>query len=264
MPTVTTPQTTLHYQFDPMPGRPVLVLSNSLATDLSMWSLQANRFGQQFSLLRYDTRGHGNSAVPAGPYTIEQLAGDVLALLDALQIKQAHFCGISLGGMVGQWLGANAPQRLLSLVLADTAAQSGDAGFWNGRIDAAILGGMSAIIPDVLGGWFTEGFCARKPDEVERVSALIRATKVEGFAACCEAIRDMDQQASASKIRVPTLVAYGRHDVATPPSASKFLLEQIAGSEELVLEAGHIANIEDPEEFNRGVLEFLLRQDRKA
>jgi 3-oxoadipate enol-lactonase len=261
MPFVTSSEAAIHYQFHSTPQRPVLLLSNSLGIDLSMWSYQAAKFAEHFSLLRYDTRGHGQSSVTAGPYSIEQLGLDVLALLDALELKQVHFCGLSMGGMIGQWVGSHAPERLHSLVLADTAAQSGDAGFWNQRINTAIQNGMDAVIPEILGGWFTEDFRANRPDEVERIAALLRATKPEGFAACCAAIRDMDQQGDAARVSVPTLVAYGEHDVATPAVCSRFLLEQISKSEELVLSAGHISNVEDADGFTNGVLGFLLRQD---
>jgi 3-oxoadipate enol-lactonase len=259
MPALSTREISIHYQFDRTADRPVLLLSNSLGTDLSMWEPQLSSFARHFSLLRYDTRGHGQSSVTPGPYTIEQLGHDVLALIDALELDRVHFCGLSMGGMIGQWLGAHAPERLHSLVLADTAAQSGNADFWNGRINTALQGGMDAVIPDILGGWFTESFAASHPKEIAGITALLRATRPEGFAACCAAIRDMDQQATAASIRVRTLVACGKHDVATPPSASRFLLDHIPGAEELVLDAGHISNIEDADAFTRGVLAFLLR-----
>jgi 3-oxoadipate enol-lactonase len=264
MPTVTTPQTTIHYQFDVAPGKPVLVLSNSLATNLSMWSHQVPEFSKHFSLLRYDTRGHGQSAVPKGPYTIEQLARDVLALLNELKIEKAHFCGLSMGGMVGQWLGAHAPERLLSLVLSDSAAEISAPDFWNPLIATARTRGMDALARDFIKGWFTESFFARRPDETERVLKMILGTPAEGYASCCEAIRDMDQRATAKTITAPTLVAYGRNDMATPPELSKFLLAEIKGAEELVFDSAHVSNIEDAEAFTRGVLEFLLRQDPKA
>ena len=249
----------LHYEFDASPKRPVLVLSNSLGTDLSMWSPQVACFTQHFSLLRYDTRGHGGSSAPPHFYTIEQLSRDVIKLLDALSLDRVHFCGLSMGGMIGQWLGAHAPERLHSLVLADTAAQCGEADPWNGRIKNALESGMEAVLPDMLGGWFTEAFSADHPEEVARIHAMFRATKPEGFAACCAAIRDMDQRDSAVSIQVPTLIVCGIEDVATPPSDSRFLHKNIAGSEKLMLSSGHLSNIEDADAFTAGVLNFLLR-----
>jgi 3-oxoadipate enol-lactonase len=259
MPFVTAGDATIHYELIGKLQRPVLLLSNSLGVDLSMWKPQIAKFAEHFSLLRYDTRGHGQSAVAPGPYTIEQLGRDVLALLDTLKLSKVYFCGLSMGGMIGQWLGSHAPERLHSLVLADTAAQSGDPAFWNGRIDIALQQGMDAAIPEILGGWFTAEFRRDSPEEIDRITTLLRSTKPEGFAACCAAIRDMDQQADAARIGVPTLVAYGKHDVATPPICSQFLMENIAGSEELVLNAGHISNVEDPDGFTSGVIDFLLR-----
>ena len=261
MPFVTAGEAAIYYELIAQPQRPVLLLSNSLGTDLSMWSLQTAKFAEHFSLLRYDARGHGKSAVPPGPYTIEQLSRDVLTLLDALELTRVHFCGLSMGGMIGQWLGSHAPERLHSLVLADTAAQSGGATFWNQRIDTALAGGMDAVIPEILGGWFTAKFRSKRPDEIERITTLLRSTKPEGFAACCAAIRDMDLQADAAKIRVPTLVLYGRDDAATPPICSRFLLEQISGAQVLQVNAGHISNVEDPDGFTNGVMDFLLRRE---
>ena len=140
----------LHYQFDSTAHRTILVLSNSLGTDISLWDGQALEFLRHFSLLRYDIRRHGRSAVPAGPYRIEQLSRDVLSLLDELELRRVHFCGLSMGGMVGQWLGMHAPERLKSLVLSNTAAQCGDAAFWNQWIDSARQQGMEGVIPSIL------------------------------------------------------------------------------------------------------------------
>jgi 3-oxoadipate enol-lactonase len=259
MPLLTTKETTIYYQYDAVPQRPVLMLSNSLGTDLSMWDSQVAKFTEHFSLLRYDTRGHGQSSGSPGPCTMEQLGRDVLTLLDGLELSRVHFCGLSMGGMVGQWLGVNAPERLISLVLADTAAKCGDEGFWNRHIQTALRDGMSAVVPGFVGDWFTETFRARQPDQVERIAAVFRSVSPKGFAACCAAIRDMDQRADVAKICTPTLVAYGKFDPATTPSDAKFLLDAIAGAEELQLEAAHLTNIESPDEFTKGVTDFLLR-----
>ena len=260
MPLLTTGDVTLHYQFDVKPGKPVLALSNSLGTNLAMWDQQAAKLSEHFSLLRYDTRGHGQSSTPAGPYTIEQLGRDVLGLLDGLKIEQANFCGISMGGMTGIWLGIHAPERIKALVLADTAAVCGGPEFWNMVIDTARKG-MDVVGDMMMPGWFTEGFIQRRPDVVNATLAMMKATKLEGFIACCEAIREMDQTAETAKIKAPTLVTYGRNDVATPPELSKFLLAQIAGAEERITNGAHISNQEDPEAFTQGVINFLLRHN---
>jgi 3-oxoadipate enol-lactonase len=260
MPKLTTGEVTLHYQFDVKPGKPVLMLSNSLGTTLSMWDQQAPKFAEHFSLLHYDTRGHGQSSVPAGPYTIEQLGRDALALLDELKIEQANFCGISMGGMTGIWMAIHAPQRIKALVLSDTGALVGGPEFWNMVIDTARKG-MDVVGPMMMPGWFTENFIKTRPDIVNPTLAMMQATPLAGFVACCEAIREMDQRADVAKIKAPTLVTYGRHDVATPPELSKFLLAQIPGAEEWTTNAAHLSNQEDPETFTQGVLNFLHKHN---
>jgi len=260
MPTLKTGEVTLYYQFDVKPQKPVLVLSNSLGTNFAMWDRQVPRLSEHFSLLRYDTRGHGQSSVPAGDYTIEQLGRDVIALLDELKLQKVNFCGISMGGMTGIWLGVHAPERIQSLVLADTGAICGDAGFWNMNIDNASKG-MDVAGPALLPGWYTEGFFQSHPEVVKVSDAMLKTTPAAGFAACCAAIREMDQRADVAKIKAPTLVVYGKHDIATPPELAKFLLSEIAGSEECVVNGAHISCHEDPEAFTEGVLRFLLKHN---
>lgn len=261
MPLMRTGGAQLHYQFDSTAHRSTLVLSNSLGTDISLWDGQAPEFLKHFSLLRYDIRGHGRSPVPAGPYSIEQLSRDVLSLLDELGLRRVHFCGLSMGGMVGQWLGVHAPERLKSLVLSNTAPQCGDAAFWNQWIDSARRQGMEGVIPSILQDWYSASYRAAHPEVIARTSEMLRATNAEGFAACCAAIRDMDQRADAEKIRVPALVVFGEHDMATPPSAARFLIESIPGAEALELQAAHLSCVEAAGAFTKGVTDFLLRHD---
>jgi len=258
MPFLTTGELTVHYQFDAAPEKPVLMLSNSLGTDFSMWDPQAAIFAEHFSLLRYDTRGHGQSSAPPGPYSIEQMGRDVLALLDELKLSRVHFCGLSMGGMIGQWLGAHAQERVHSLVLADTAAKVGDDDFWNDRIQTGLRRGMAAAVPFFVEGWFTEPFRKSSPDVVERIASVYRRMSPEAFAACCAALRDMDLRADLAKICAPTLVVYGAHDMAIPPSESLLLVEAIAGSQGLRLESAHLSNVESQAAFTKGVLDFLL------
>jgi 3-oxoadipate enol-lactonase len=261
MPLLATGEITTYYEFEAAPQRSALLLSNSLGTDLSMWDPQAVQFAKHFSLLRYDTRGHGRSSVPPGPYRIEQMSRDVIELLDGLKLDRVHFCGLSMGGMVGQWLALHAPERLLSLVLADTTAKSDDEDFWNGHIRTALEKGMDFVVPGFVEGWFTEAFRSKCPGSVERIAAVFRSVSPEGFAACCAALREMDQSADTAKISVPTQVVYGKYDPATPPAESKFLLHSIAGSEELQLDGAHLSNIEATDAFTKGVIDFLLRHD---
>lgn len=247
----------LHYRFDGPEDAPVLVLANSLGTDLGMWEPQLPAFARRFRVLRYDSRGHGASAVTPGPYTIEQLAGDVLGLLDRLDLRRVHFCGLSLGGMVGQWLGVHASERIDRLVLCNTAARIAPPELWNKRIESVRQGGMAAIATAVLERWFTQSYLAQSPTAIERLRAILLATPADGYVACCAAVRDMDQRDSVDRIKAPTLVIAGSRDLATPPADGRFLFERIEGADYLELDAGHLSNVEQAEQFTEAVVSFL-------
>src|SRR5271167_1267808 len=182
----------IHYDLAGPTGAPTLVFSNSLGATLSMWDPQMPAFQKQFRILRYDTRGHGQSSVTPGPYSIEQLGNDVLDLLDDLDFERVHFCGLSMGGMIGMWLGINAPERLYKLVLCNTAAKIGNAEGWNARIETVRKGGMKSVAPAVIERWFTPVFRANSPDEVAATQAILENTDPEGYAANCAAVRDFD------------------------------------------------------------------------
>jgi len=246
-----------HYRIDGPEGAPVVMLSNSLGTSLSMWDPQIAALAATHRVLRYDSRGHGQSEVTGGPYTIEQLARDALHVMNALGIDRARFCGLSMGGMVGQWLGANAPQRFAKLVLCNTAALIAPPEAWNARIDAVRNGGMAAIVDAVLARWFTAGFLAQATDAVAQTRAMLLATSAEGYTASCAAVRDMDLRASAARIAVPTLVIAGTYDVATPAADGRFLADRIKGARYVELAAAHLSNVESAPAFSRALIEFL-------
>ena len=259
MPIVDANGARLFYRFDGPPEAPVLMLSNSLGTELGMWEGQLPDFARRLRVLRYDSRGHGRSEVLPGPYRIEDLGRDALALLDALGVGRARFCGLSMGGMVGMWLGSNAAERIERLVLCNTSAQLGTPEIWNSRIELVHRGGMEAVTPTVLERWFTSEFRARAPQAVERVRSMLLATSPDGYAACCEALRDMDQLAAIGSIRAPTLVVVGEHDPATPPAHGRAIAERIRGATLVELKAAHLSNIEAAEQFTAAVLDFLSR-----
>jgi len=246
----------IHYELDGADNLPVLVFSNSLGVNLAMWEPQVQALSPHFRLLRYDTRGHGRSSVPPGPYTIAQLGADVLHLLDALDIQQASFCGLSLGGVTGQWLGIHAPNRIHKLILADTAAKIGNEEGWNTRIATVSQEGLDSIIPATLERWFTPAFRTAQPQTVANTSAMLRATDPQGYAGCCAAIRDADFRSSIRDIRTPTLVITGTRDPVTPPDDGHFLAENIAGAGYVELPAAHLSNTEAAAAFNAAILEF--------
>ena len=247
----------IHYEIEGPEDGPVLLLSNSLGTDLGMWSPQMPSLTARYRVLRYDSRGHGRSEAPAGPYTIDMLGQDAVAVLDAAGVERALFCGLSKGGMVGQWLGVNAPDRVGRLVLANTAAFIGAPEVWNQRIETVRAQGMAAIVPGVIDRWFTKPFQERAPDAVARIRDMLLATDPGGYAACCAAVRDMDQRQAISAIRVPTLVIAGRHDLATTPEQGRLIAETVPGARFLELDAAHLSNIEAEAAFTRALLDFL-------
>lgn len=247
----------MHYSLSGNSVLPVIVFSNSLGADLSMWEIQAATLGSRFHVVRYDTRGHGQSSVTPGPYSIAQLAGDVLALLDTLQLDRVHFCGLSMGGQIGQWLGMHAPNRLHKLILCNTGAKIGSEESWKARIDTVRSKGMKEVAPAVLARWFTPAYREKDPETVASILRALEANSPEGYAACSAAVRDFDSLSFLSQIRVPTLVIAGAHDPATPPSDGRFLAEHIPGARYVELNAAHLSNIEDRDRFNQEVGSFL-------
>jgi 3-oxoadipate enol-lactonase len=241
---------------------PALVLSNSLGTNLAMWDPQIAALLPHFRLVRYDSRGHGASAVPPGPYSIQSLAEDALAIMDALSIERAHWLGLSKGGMVGQWLLTHAKQRIGRAVLANTAAHMPPAELWNERIRAVRDKGMASIAPAIIDRWFTRQFQTQSPEAVAKIRAMLIATPAEGYAACASAIRDMDQREALRTIDHDVLVIVGKYDPATPPARGRLIAQAIEGAKLVELEAAHLSNVEVPEAFNRAVLAFLRAQGK--
>lgn len=244
-------------EFDPSDERPVLLLSPSLGTGMALFDAQLERFAKRYSVLRYDPRGHGRSSAPSGSYSLDRLGRDAVALLDALGIKRAHFAGVSLGGMTGQWLGYRSPDRLISLTLAHTAAYMGPPQGWTERIATVREQGMKPMIEPVIKRWFTPRFQIEHPDETARIAAMLGATAPQGYAGCCAAIRDMDMRPILPLIRVPTLIIAGRHDLATPLSQSEELASGIPGAKLTEIDAAHLGNVEQPGEFDHALGEFL-------
>ena len=238
---------------------PVLMMCNSLGTDLHMWDPQAAAFAKEFRLVRYDRRGHGKSGVPPGPYSMERFGRDVLAILDDLNIEKVHWCGLSMGGMVGQWLGANAPERFGKIILSNTACYYPDPTNWLNRIKAVKEGGIAAVADTVIAGWLTADFREREPQITANLKAMLLATPVQGYLACCEALSTLDQRALLPKIKSPTLVIAGRHDMSTPVAAGEFIRSQIPGAALTILDAAHISNVEQPHAFTDAVVGFLTQ-----
>ncbi len=246
-----------HIRIDGDEGAPVLLLSNSLGTNLSMWDPQIPEWSKQFRIVRYDSRGHGLSPAPDKPYSIAMLADDALAILDTLGIDKAHWCGLSKGGMVGQWLATHHGERLGRVVLANTAARMGPPELWDGRIDTVRKHGMSVLVQPTLERWFTPEFRDSAKETVAKVSEMLATTPPLGYANCCGAIRDMDQRETIRAVRNPVLVVIGARDPATPPATGYEIADAIPGAQRIGLAAAHPSNPEQPEAFGRAVTDFL-------
>jgi len=257
MPFIESDGARIHYRFHGNEGGPVVMFSNSLGTNLSMWDAQAPALAARFRVLRYDTRGHGQSSVTPGPYSIMQLGRDVVWLLDQLDIERADFCGLSMGGMTGMWLGVYAAPRIGRLVLCNTAAKIGTPEIWNARIEAVRQGGMAAVADAVIQRWFTPAFIARAPDAIERTRQMILSTPPEGYIANCAAIRDMDQRETISRISAQTLIITGAKDPVATPSDARYIVERVAGAQYVELDAAHLSNIEAAERFTQRLVQFL-------
>lgn len=250
MPTVSSSGATIAYEVHGKSGAPPLLFLNSIGSTRALWDRQRRAFDSRYRIIQYDARGHGRSSVPPGPYSIAQLAGDALAILDAESIADAHVCGLSLGGITALWMAVHAPDRVRSLVMANTGARIGSVEFWDARMALVRERGMAAVADIAIPNWFTEGFRAREPETVQRVRDDIETTPAEGYLACCAAMREEDLRGSLHLLRCPLLAIAGALDRSTTPELLQFVHEQVAGSRLVTLDAAHISNIEQEAAFN--------------
>jgi len=257
MPLLTLPEGSVFYRLSGPDAAPVLVLSHSLGQDHGMWDPQAAALSAHFRVLRYDIRGHGASGVTPGDYTVERLGADVLALADALGIDRFAFCGLSLGGMIGQWLAAHAPDRVTAVALANTSARP-DAARMEARRRAVLAGGMAPIADEVMGRFFSPQTLARRTPAVADARRTLVATDPVGYAGCCAAVRDMDGRAELAAVRCPVLVIDGDRDMSLPWSGhGEVLASGIPAASVVHLHAAHLSNLEAPHAFTAALLAFL-------
>jgi 3-oxoadipate enol-lactonase/4-carboxymuconolactone decarboxylase len=251
----------MFYRLQGNAGRPVLILSHSISTDHAMWDLQVEDLLPYFQILRYDTRGHGASDATPGEYSIEMLGNDILALADTLEISHFAFCGLSLGGAIGQWIAAHAPERVTHLVLANTSPQFVPRTNWEARIAAVVKGGMPAVVDVAMQRFFSPDMLAKQDPQVASIRSIFLGTDPVGYLGCCAALRDMNHGDRLKRIKTPTLVISGDRDVATPwIGHGERLAQEIPGAKALHLPAAHLSNIERPHSFTTALLEFLLPQ----
>lgn len=255
---VTSTDCQLRVEHTPRPGAPALLLLNPLGVGLDIWDEQLAALSERYELIRFDARGHGKSTI--GEHrepTIEVLANDALAVLEACGIARAHLCGISLGGMIAMYIAAHWPDRALKAVLSNTSPHMPPREAWEQRIQTALTQGLEPLIDSTLGRWFTPEFHQAQPEKVAKVRALLRETSPAGYAACCAAIRDMDQSESIRNITAKTLVIGGTKDIGTTPAMAQQIASSVLEAKLVMLEAAHLTNIERAEEFNAAVIEFL-------
>src|SRR5262245_32615917 len=247
----------ISYSVEGPADAPTLLFINSIGTTRDLWLPQVPALVGTYRIIRYDARGHGSSSVPQGDYTIEQLGRDALAILDAEDVIKAHVCGISLGGITALWLAVNAPDRVSSLVVANSAARIGTVESWNERIAMVQERGMQGAADMAIPRWFSQDFTRRNPELAASYRAMVAACPQAGYLGCCAALRDEDLRGALSRIHCPALVVAGSIDVPTPPEGLRFIHEAIAGSKMLTLDAAHLSNVEQSEAFTSAVMGFL-------
>jgi 3-oxoadipate enol-lactonase len=245
-------------------NREILMLSNPMATNLQLWDPQIPALAEHFRIVRYDSRGAGASVANQGPYSVEGLGRDALAITDALGIERVHWLGLSMGSIVGLWLLVHARERIGRAVLASTAAQIPGPDLWNNRIQSARDTSMNGVAMAATERWFTKTFRDANPEKVAAVMEMVRTTPLHGYLAACAAGRDMDQREAIRRIRNKVLVIAGRHDLSTPPGMGALVASSIEGAKFITLEASHMSNIEDEANFTKAVVDFLTAPEIAA
>lgn len=253
MPVLENKDVTLNYATFGDSSNPALIFSNSLGTSYQMWQPQIDALQNDYFIICYDTRGHGKSAAPTGPYSLDELGQDVINLLDHLNIDRAFFCGVSMGGMTGQWLAINYPDRFYHLMLCNTAAKIGNKAAWIARAYLVREQGLDPIAATAASRWFTEGFISNHPDIVNALSDTLAASSSEGYASCCEALAVADTREQLKDIRVPVTVVAGSKDPVTTVADAQYMVDHIPNAKLAIIDASHISNIEQPEVFNQYV-----------
>jgi 3-oxoadipate enol-lactonase len=249
-----------YHRFDGPEDAPVLLLSNSLGTTHAMWDPQLDALTEHFCVLRYDRRGHGKSDVPPGPYSIAEMGLDVIELLDGLELERVSYCGLSIGGMDAMWNAANAPERIDRLALCCTSPHMPPRELWDERAGAARADGVEPLADATMERWFSPEFREREPETISRIREMVASTPAEGYAGCCEAIRDWDFRPELGRIGAPTLVISGQDDPSTPPEHGRLIADGIPGARFVVLPSPtqHLANIERPADFTAALLGHLV------
>lgn len=254
----------LHYEVGGNPAGPAILFSNSLGTTCELWRPQLEALSPAFQIIRYDTRGHGASDVPGGPYTLDALGLDAVAVLDAVGVNRAHVCGLSLGGLTAMWLAVHQPGRVRSVTLTSTAARIANATMWEERIVQVQTAGVASLADAAMVRWFSAPFRGSHPDVVAVYHRMLSETPAAGYAACCAALRDADLRPTIGQISAPALIIAGHHDPVTPPADADDMHSRIPNSRVSLLDAAHILSIEQAQTFNDLLRTFITQQESSA
>jgi 3-oxoadipate enol-lactonase len=256
MPNITLTSFDCHYQFDNFGHEDTLVFSNSLGTNLDMWEDNMDVLSHHFNILRYDKRGHGGSSIHQEQLSIEDLGNDVIALLDYLKLEQVYFCGLSIGGLTGQWLGIHHPTRFHKIIISNTAAKIGTEEAWHTRIQQVTEQGLQSILTATADRWFTSTYRAKEPKKVQQILAHFASNTIQGYTACCYAVAQANFSEQLHLLDVPTLIIVGTADEVTTLADGKFMQKRIPNAHLVTLDAAHISNMEHPEEFAKHIIHF--------
>lgn len=246
-----------YYIFEDFGKAQTIIFSNSLGADTSMWNEQVQLLKYQYNILRYDTRGHGQSSSPQEAYTVADLGEDIIQLLDYLKLEKVAFCGLSMGGLIGQWLGINYPERFSHIILANTAAKIGNEQGWNDRISYVKANGLENILGGTAERWFTPAFRQKQPQKVQDVLTVFIGTDLQGYMNCCAVVRDADFRGQLLGLNVPVLVISGQQDAVTTPADGDYLQQQIPVAEHRTTNAAHLSSVEQGAEFSQFILSFI-------
>lgn len=257
MPTLHSNNATIHYQTFGELSKPALIFSNSLGTKFNMWQAQIDHFKKDYFVICYDTRGHGESSAPQGPYSLDELGQDVIRVLDDLNIEKAFFCGISMGGLTGQWLAIHQPERFYRVIVCNTAAKIGQEQAWLDRAKLVREQGLQPISETAASRWFTESFIKDRKKVVEVLTQDLASSSAEGYASCCEALAKADLREKLKEISIPVLIIAGQKDPVTTVADGQFMVNNIKRSAMFEINASHISNIEQPADFNDAIEQFI-------
>lgn len=257
MPTIQLKNFNCHYLYENFGHNETLVLSNSLGTNFSMWEDNIDELSHYFNILRYDKRGHGKSSIEQDQLTIQELAEDVIELIDALEIENVYFCGLSIGGLTGQWLAINRPNRFKKIIICNTAAKIGTQDSWQARIEQVQQNGLASILDGTATRWFTPEYRKNNPEKVQQILEDFQANSLRGYTACCHAVGQADFRESLHKIELPLLIVAGSKDEVTTIEDAKFIQKNAGLTHLITLDAAHLSNMEHPREFAKHIIHFI-------